>query len=277
MKLRTNFAVLSVLIVALFVVAVFGNSSPEQLLAATAAATAAPAQPSTVLNVSCNQLPDFAALKAALTKARHDKNGGLNVDMWGVIVDRDGTVCAVAFTGANRGAQFPGSRLIAAEKAFTGNALSQPGVALSTANLYSPSQPGGSLFGVITLIPLDPAVAYGGNAAQYGQTDDPMVGKKTGGFVVFAGGLALYDKNKQPIGGLGVSGDTSCADQNIAWKTRSFLKLDFVPFGVSATGDDNIVYDIKDGKSAGGYGHPECSPDSTTIGNALPKDFPISH
>lgn len=274
MKFRVNLAALSILVVALVLAASLASTQVEPLSAATQAATAAA---STALNVSCNQLPNYAALKAALTKARQTKNGGLNVDMWGVIVDRDGTVCAVAFTGTNRGAQFPGSRLVAAEKAYTANALSQPAVALSTANLYSASQPGGSLFGAITLFPLDPAVAYGGNAAQFGQANDPMVGKKAGGLVVFGGGLGLYDKGGQPVGGIGVSGDSSCADHNIVWKTRSYLKLDYVPFGVSATKDDNIIYDISGGKSASGFGHPECGPDSTAIAQALPKDFPISH
>src|SRR5207248_11345610 len=114
-------------------------------------------------------------------------------------------------------------------------------------------------------------------AAQVGQTNDRMVGKTAGGTVVFGGGLGLDDKGSQPVGGIGVSGDSSCADHNIVWKTRSYLKLDYVPFGVSPTKDDNIVYDISGGKSAGGWGHPECTPDSTSIAQALPKDFPISH
>ena len=36
---------------------------------------------------------------------------GLATNMWGVVVDRTGTVCAVAFTGDNVGDQWPGSRL----------------------------------------------------------------------------------------------------------------------------------------------------------------------
>src|SRR5688572_25255756 len=53
----------------------------------------------------CRALPSHAELKAALIAAREQNNGGLNLDMWGTIVDRDGVVCAVAFTGANRGEQ----------------------------------------------------------------------------------------------------------------------------------------------------------------------------
>jgi hypothetical protein len=36
--------------------------------------------------------------------------GGERIEqqMWGTIVDRDGIVCAVAFTGVNRGAQMAG-------------------------------------------------------------------------------------------------------------------------------------------------------------------------
>jgi hypothetical protein len=37
-----------------------------------------------------------------------DTNGGLDLNMWASVVDRDGTVCAVAFTGKDRGAQWPG-------------------------------------------------------------------------------------------------------------------------------------------------------------------------
>ena len=57
-------------------------------------------------------------------------------------------VCAVAFTGTDRGQKWPGSRVISAQKANTANAFSLPGLAFSTADLYSAVQPGGSLFGL---------------------------------------------------------------------------------------------------------------------------------
>jgi len=57
--------------------------------------------------------------------------------MWGAIVNRDGIVCAVAFTGADRGSQWPGSRVIAAQKANTANAFSLPTLALSTCPVFT--------------------------------------------------------------------------------------------------------------------------------------------
>ncbi len=227
---------------------------------------------------SCAGLPSQSALHAALVAARATANGGFNLDMWGTIVNRDGIVCAVAFTGASRGDQWPGSRVISAQKANTANAFSLKGLVLSTANLYTATQPGGSLFGLQLSNPVNTDVAYRGDPDDYGQHNDPMVGGKIGGINVFGGGFALYNSSKQLIGGLGVSGDSSCADHNIGWKTRAALKLDYVPGGVS--GDpkrpDNIVYDIVTqpgfaiGVSASGWGHPACSPAATAIAATLP-------
>jgi uncharacterized protein GlcG (DUF336 family) len=39
----------------------------------------------------------------------------------------------------------------------------------------------------------------------------------------------LYAADGRIVGGLGVSGDYSCADHNIAWKVRHLLELDYVP------------------------------------------------
>ena len=129
--------------------------------------------------------------------------------MWATIVNRDGIVCAVAFTGSARGDQWPGSRVISAQKANTANAFSLAGLALSTANLYTATQPGGSLYGLQASNPVNTDVAYRGDSDDYGQANDPMVGGKIGGINnVFGGGFALYNSSKQLIGGLGVSGDS---------------------------------------------------------------------
>lgn len=231
----------------------------------------------------CGGLPSHTALKNALTSATDAEGTGLNMNMWGTIVNRDGVVCAVAYTGTNRGAQWPGSRVISAQKANTANAFSldasaQSGVnggalALSTANLFSAVQPGGSLFGLQESNPVNTAVAYKGPSTRYGTSNDPMVGEKIGGINVFGGGLALYDSNNRLVGGIGVSGDTSCSDHNIAWRTRRNLNLDHLStvipgvagiFAGDATHPDNIIFDITDnpnggtGKSATGFGHPTC-------------------
>jgi uncharacterized protein GlcG (DUF336 family) len=227
-------------------------------------------------DMACSGLPSREELKKALTRARAESNGGLNLDMWGTMVGRDGTVCAVVFTGRDYGDQWPGSRVISAQKANTANAFSLPKLALSTANLYSAVQPGGPLYGLQHSNPVDPAVAYKGSSAAYGTEKDPMVSAKIGGVNVFGGGLALYNAQGRLLGGLGVSGDTSCADHNIAWKTRHYLSLDHVPGGVSSTKDDNIIYDIQGGRSVSGFGHPDCGGKERAIGEGLPKTHPIS-
>ena len=209
---------------------------------------------------ACSNLPNHAALQSAIATATASETSGLNNQMWATIVNRDGVVCAVAFSGVNRGAQWPGSRVIAAQKANTANAFSldassnsngsgqATGLALSTANLYSAVQPGGSLYGLQASNPVDTAVAYGGQSSFYGTTNDPMVGFKIGGVNVFGGGLALYGAGKTIVGAVGVSGDTSCADHDIAWRVRALLKLDHLSGVGGVSGDaahpDNIIYDI---------------------------------
>ncbi len=209
---------------------------------------------------SCAGLPSHHQLETALEFARAQSNGGFNLDMWATVVNRDGIVCQVAFTGANRGSQWPGSRVISAQKANTANAFSLPGLALSTADLYSAVQPGGSLYGLQHSNPVDTSVAYRGPASDFGQDDDPMIGHRIGGVNVFGGGLALYNYRGTLIGAIGVSGDTSCADHNIAWRTRHQLNLDFVPHGVSLKDDDNINYKgkVPVPSFANDFSHPIC-------------------
>jgi len=228
----------------------------------------------------CGLLPNSTAVKAALVSAVVAETSGLNMNMWATVVDRDGIVCVVAFSGVNRGAQWPGSRVISAQKANTANAFSldsssssngsgqAAGLALSTANLYSAVQPGGSLYGLQASNPVNPEVAYEFPSSAYGTDADPMIGEKIGGVNVFGGGLAAYGTGKKILGAIGVSGDTSCADHMIAWRVRHALNLDHLLGVGGVSGDssrpDNIVYDITPnpnggtGNSAGGFGHPKC-------------------
>ena len=158
------------------------------------------------------------------------------------------------------------------------SAVGSAGLALSTANLFSAVQPGGSLYGLQHSNPVDTDVAYGegpgnsppANASSFGTTSDPMVGQRIGGVNVFGGGLGLY-KGGVRVGGLGVSGDNSCTDHMVAWRTRHTLNLDQLrgvtgrrPFLRDSTHPDNIMFDITPnpnggtGISASGFGHATC-------------------
>jgi hypothetical protein len=105
-----------------------------------------------------------------------------------------------------------------------------------------------------------------------------MIGRRIGGVNVFGGGLALYSSDGRLLGGLGVSGDTSCTDHIIAWKLRHALNLDNVPAGPDADSNtDNIIY--TDG-TLDGFEHPECfdtdgQGDHVAIGDALPTTHPV--
>lgn len=157
---------------------------------------------------ACKGLPSHAALKTALDQAVSAETSGLNLHMWATIVNRDGVVCAVAYSGINRAAQWPASRVISAQKANTANSLSldsssasagsgmNKGLALSTANLYSAVQPGGSLFGLQESNPVNTEAAYGGNQGLYGTPVDPLVGKKSAASTCSAAALVCMLQGK---------------------------------------------------------------------------------
>lgn len=213
------------------------------------------------------------ALKASVKPSGGPGNGGLDTNEWAAVLARDGTVCAIAFSGGKPEDQWPGSRAVAVEKANTANAVSLDKMALSTANLYAGAQPGGFLFGLQATNPPIADLLYAGDAAAYGSASDPLVGKHPGGIVTFGGGLALYGE-QGVVGGLGVSGDSSCADHNIAWRVRRGLGLDRVPAGVSPGNNDAIIYDIlPDKTSASGYGHAWCKGSEPQIAEQIQAGF----
>jgi uncharacterized protein GlcG (DUF336 family) len=208
------------------------------------------------------------ALRASVKPSGGPPNGGFENHEWASVVARDGTVCAVVFSGGAPTDQWPGSRAIAMEKASTANSFSLKGMALATANLFALAQPGQSLYGIIAASPPS-AEAGAGDAATFGSPGDPMTGKRMGGVIVFGGGLALYDGN-DVVGALGVSGDSACADHNIAWRVRAALGLDKVPAGVNPERKDAIVYDLNAaGQSASGFGHPKCAGSEADIADQL--------
>lgn len=236
------------------------------------------------VEANCPELPNHAALTQALREivdaGNRQANGGLGNHMWAVVVERSGAICAITHSGEEFGDQWPGSRAIAAQKAFTANAFSLPGFALSTANLFWPAQPENSLYALSTSNPVDPDLLYRGPPTEWGTAQDPLVGHRSGGTTVFGGGLALYTPEGKLIGSLGVSGDQSCTDHVIAWKLRHKLNFDNVPAGPTENGTDNIIYDLTrdpgsgEQTSASGYGHPVCGPTAKRIATGFSSSFP---
>lgn len=209
-------------------------------------------------------------LQAALDAAQAQTNGQFQLDMWATVVTKDGRVCSVAKTGADLTDQWLASRVISAQKAYTAASLSNnkgssgsasgQSVGFTSAGLFGASSPGGSLYGLQHSNPVETKWAYAGNSRRFGTPRDPMLGRYVGGINVFGGGLPLFDAQGQVIGGLGVSGNTSCADHNIAWRVRgSFAEqgiaqgADF-EFGIAYIGDDpaNNTYPTCGGNDSAG-------------------------
>src|ERR1051325_4002323 len=101
-----------------------GLVTKVSLIALTLAGSAFVAATASAQPAECRGLPDYATLKKALDAATSEEKSGLNNQMWATIVGRDGTVCAVVFSGKDRGAQWLGSRVISAQKANTANLFS---------------------------------------------------------------------------------------------------------------------------------------------------------
>lgn len=176
---------------------------------------------------------------------------------WSAIVDRRGVLCSVIRSDPDA---WPGSRSIAIAKASTANDFSNNLLALSTANLYALTQPGvvagvtgmngsGSLYGLNNSNPFNPLF----------QTQGTGIGFVPGGIITFGGGVALYEGG-QVIGGLGVSGDSACADHAVAYRMRHLAGLDGTP------NSDNIQY-ATFGVVPSGFQHPHCSGTSASNTN----------
>lgn len=199
--------------------------------------------PAGVVNSLQNLLAGVVALP--------DANGGIFKPnrMWSAIVDRQGKLCSV-INSAND--PWPGSRAIAIAKATTANAFSNSGLSLSTANLYASTQPGGFLYGLNNSNPFNPVFEAQGSG----------IGLVPGGIITFGGGVPLYSGGLV-IGGLGVSGDSSCGDHAIAYRMRRLANLDGIPGGVGPGGTDNIQY-TPAGATPTGFEHPHCFPTDIT-------------
>ena len=218
---------------------------------------------------SCQNLPSESQLRQLLVQAQ-DVNkpiGGLfdGKRMWAAVVNRDGVVCAFNTSTSDSTQVWPGSQAIAKSKAYTANAFSLDDLPLSTARLYTFTQPGHSLASLGQSNLFNPEFL----AAPSGQ--DGGQGSIAGGLIFFGGGVPLY-RNGKIIGALGVSGDTACADHEIAKRVRDLANLN-PPNGASA---DDIVYSGPDAPSV--FAHPVCIKtyrNGTKIGSEAPATYPF--
>jgi len=199
---------------------------------------------------SCAALPNEAVLKGflAAAPATGGDAGGLfhGQRMWGAVVNRDGEVCAFATSTNNPTQVWPGSQAIAKAKAYTANAFSLDALALSTARLYTFTQPGHSLWSLGQSNLFNPRFLAPPSGADGGKS------QIAGGLIFFGGGVPLYNTDGKIIGGLGISGDTSCTDHEIAKRVRELALL--LPPGGSSV--DDITYSAADGASV--FTHPLC-------------------
>ena len=195
----------------------------------------------------CGALPSAGQLHALLINApggTAGDAGGLfhGTLMWGAVVNRQGDVCTYATSTTDSTQVWPGSQAIAKAKAYTANAFSLDGLALSTALLYTFSQPGHSLWGLNESQPFNPE-ALGERGGK---------NHTVGGIITFGGGVPLYNSHGKIIGGLGVSGDTACTDHEIAKRVRNLAGLN-PPGGAFV---DDITYSSVDGATV--FTHPLC-------------------
>ena len=218
---------------------------------------------------ACQNLPSESQLRQLLVQAQ-DVNkpiGGLfdGKRMWAAVVNRDGVVCAFNTSTADATQVWPGSQAIAKSKAYTANAFSLDDLPLSTARLYTFTQPGHSLASLGQSNLFNPQFL----APPSGQ--DGGEGSIAGGLIFFGGGVPLY-RNGKIIGALGVSGDTACADHEIAKRVRDLANLN-PPGGALA---DDIVYSGPDAPSV--FAHPVCLNtyrNGTKIGSEAPATYPF--
>jgi len=204
-----------------------------------------------VLADNCVNVPTATQLRQYVKAAATTQTpiGGLfeGTRMWVAVVNRDGELCSAAASTDDPAGVWPGSQAIAKSKAYTANAFSLDDFALSTARLYTFTQPGHSLWSLGQSNLFNPLFLAAPSAPNVGHG---LIG---GGLVFFGGGVPIY-KGGKIVGGLGVSGDTSCADHEIAKRVRDLAGLN-PPFGLGKLQDD-ITYSSKDGNSV--FTHPLC-------------------
>ena len=228
---------------------------------------------SAVAQGPCGDLPDEAQLRGFLRNAATGTGvddalspgtdaGGIfgGARMWGAVVNRQGELCAFVTSTDDPTQVLPIGQAIAKAKAYTANSVSLDDFVLSTARMYTLVQPGHSLYGLNNSNPFNPDLLA---APGQGGTG---VNRIAGGSITFGGGVALY-RDGRIVGGLGVSGDTSCADHEIAKRVRDLAQLN--PAGGALV--DDIIYTDVDGPNI--FAHPMC-PNTKRNGAPLGDERP---
>ncbi len=236
------------------------------VLTITVAALATAVSASGDDNTNCRGLPTTAQLRQWMRASAGAGIGGLfsGERMWAAVVNRDGELCSYVTSTDDPTQVWPGSQAIAKSKAYTANAFSLDTLALSTARLYTFTQPGHSLWSLGQSNPFDPSALAPTSGASGGKQ------QINGGLIFFGGGVPLYSAGKI-IGGLGISGDTSCADHEIAKRVRNLAGLN----PPASLGSDDIVYSPPDPPSV--FAHPVClntKRNGTPIGDEMPATYP---
>ena len=120
-------------------------------------------------SATCRDLPSSDDLKKWLRTAPgvDGEAGGLfsGKRQWAAIVNRQCEICTTAVAMDDPASAWPGSQAIAKAKAYTANSYSTDDSPLSTARLYTLTQPGHSLWGVAQPNTFDPACVVAPSAS----------------------------------------------------------------------------------------------------------------
>jgi len=184
--------------------------------------------------------------------------------LWGTIVNREGYVCAVAFTGADYQSQWLGSRVISAQKANTPtrSILGRTATPLATSGSASPvwrCRPPTCTRRFSRAARSTAAAQQSGRhrqrlrceAEDFGTGGDPLVGKRVGGVNVF-GGASVFTMPSTPLS------EVSASARHVVYGSRDRMASPQQSRSRSPQGrqrcfgdaarPDNIVYDIVSGQ-----------------------------
>jgi len=265
------------------------------VLASTSLATSVQAD-------TCDQLPTYAELKAALLSVtalaqfNAPPFGGDLHPGWLALLDGSGVVCAVVAEVAGDVTRTQSGlyhRRLAVYKGATAGGFSHSLISLASGHFYWITLPGGPMWGA-TLPALGVEASDGpepDSVSTWGTPADPFVGQHGGGFSQLAGGLALFDASKHKVGSIGVSGNPFCTAHAVAWRVRELLAdrngtvgaytYRNVPSSVACGGRyDALILDVQPdvsgvggpGVSPSGFGYPVCNffpPEVQTFANGI--------